>query len=284
MAGPRICACHSGALPPPGEQWTGWVHSVYARALNLALAPHRLVTVSPMADGRGPCAIHVAGTTAPAGHQPGERVVLTRTMVCIGPWQADIPAQGVYQLSRGTLRGTPGSWAQGAIGLARRLEAEQARVDTDPIWAATQARIVRWCRVLEERFAQADRPGIVAAGRELLGLGQGLTPSGDDVLTGLFALLGLEGSPLAETDQLLGRIIRGQRAQTTDVSWQMLSAAAAGEYKQVLVDCAQALAGQGADHNALVERVLGIGHSSGRDLLLGCLTALRILQHHSDNN
>lgn len=278
----RICAYHSGAIPPLGEHRMGHVHSVYRRAVNLALEDGSLVTVSPLADGRGPCCLHVEGCAAPPGHVPGEQVLLTRTVLRIGAWQAEISPDGGYELPRGVLHVAPDRCGEVATYLAYRLEAERVRVDQNPIWAAAQMWIQRWCHVLEERFACNDRWGIVAAGRELLGLGQGLTPSGDDVLTGLFALLGMEGSPVMGADRLLGRIIQGQREQTTDVSWQMLCAAAQGQYKQVLIDCAQVLGTEGRNPADCVKRVLSIGHSSGRDMLQGCMTALRILQHYSN--
>lgn len=278
----QICACHRGALPPPGERWAGRIHSVYRRAINIALESGQLVTVSPMADGRGPYSFHVAGAALPPGHVPGERVVVTETLLRIGARQAEIPGDGIYDLPRGTLRLTPRRCTEAAALLERLLEREASRVDADPVWAVTQKRIRHRCDMLVQRFCRGDIPAIVENGRALLGLGQGLTPSGDDILTGMFAVLGMQGSPFPAADLLLSRVIRGQREQTTDVSWQMLSAAAAGCYKQMLIDCAQALGTEGVDATPSAERVLGIGHSSGRDMLLGCLTALRILQQQYD--
>lgn len=279
----QICAFHRVALPPPGECRTGRVHSVYRRAVNLALGDGRLVTLSPVEDGRGPFSFHLAGSVLPPGLAPGEPVLVTGTLLRVGRWQAALPPEAGYVLPRGVLYPVPRDYGRAAARLEARLERERPRVDSDPVWAMTGTRIRRLCADLAEGFCRKDRPGIVTVGRALLGLGQGLTPSGDDVLTGLFALLGMAGSPFEGADRLLGQVIRGQREQTTDVSWQMLSAAAGGCYKQALVDCAQALAAEGPEADAFTDRVLDIGHSSGRDMLLGCLTALRVLEKQNYN-
>ena len=107
----QICAFHRAALPPPGECRMGRVHSVYRRAVNLALEDGRLVTLSPMEDGRGPFSFHLAGSVLPPGLTPGEPVLVTGTLLRAGRWQAALPPEAGYALPRGVLRPAPGATA-----------------------------------------------------------------------------------------------------------------------------------------------------------------------------
>jgi hypothetical protein len=124
----------------------------------------------------------------------------------------------------------------------------------------------------------------------LVGAGRGLTPSGDDALCGVVLALASTGHPCAATalaavrDAMLPALGR-----TTSISAALLMAAASGYAVPDVVRLVHHLGegGPGADRTAyglVVERVLGIGHTSGRDLLAGVSGALHaladILQPH----
>lgn len=109
----------------------------------------------------------------------------------------------------------------------------------------------------------------------LVGRGDGLTPSGDDALAGaLLAARGL-GSDRAPT---LARAARDRLAATTAVSAALLDAAADGWAAPEVVSLVEAAAaGHLRGTEALLPRVLAIGHGSGRDLVAGLATALDAL-------
>lgn len=116
----------------------------------------------------------------------------------------------------------------------------------------------------------------------LLGLGPGLTPAGDDLLTGL--LVGLAGRPDLR-EPLADAVVRHAPARTTWLSAELLRLAADGLAAPVVVAVADALAGHGgADAVArAVPPLLAVGHTSGPALARGLLLAAEtMLAHPSD--
>ncbi len=112
--------------------------------------------------------------------------------------------------------------------------------------------------------------------RLLLGAGQGLTPSGDDVLCAVLLVLFGVGDP--EPVALLGAAAADRWTHTTSVSASLLHAAGAGyAVPQVaeLVGCA--LRGDLVGTRDALTSVLAIGHTSGADLVAGLAGSLRAL-------
>jgi hypothetical protein len=108
----------------------------------------------------------------------------------------------------------------------------------------------------------------------LVGLGPGLTPSGDDFLIG--ALAALDAIHQTKTHAALGEAVAAAApARTSPLSASFLRAAAAGHVGENLhalvaavvcghLDAAAAAAGR-------------IGHTSGWDMLVGVVLALRVV-------
>ena len=110
----------------------------------------------------------------------------------------------------------------------------------------------------------------------LLGLGPGLTPSGDDFLGGAMIVLHLLARPtmalaIAELiDQFAGQA-------TTSISIAHLEAAAEGHGSVQLHDAINGIvAGKQGINDDLLSAIDRIGHCSGWDALAGAVTALRI--------
>lgn len=131
-------------------------------------------------------------------------------------------------------------------------------------------------RALGRAFARDDPDAAFAAARPLLGLGAGLTPSGDDLVGGaLFAkrLLNRKEPRWTQLGKDLSREI-GSRSHL--VSAALFSDLAAGRSFAPLHEIAGALA-TGADEAALsaARALVAIGHSSGWDMLAGFLIGIR---------
>jgi len=112
----------------------------------------------------------------------------------------------------------------------------------------------------------------------LVGLGSGSTPAGDDVLVGILAGLTASSALSAAKQELdaLRQALAGVSLRTHPASRQMLTAAADGSFPEPLVDLASALgdAGSGANPAAAATRVLALGASSGHSFLAGVLASL----------
>jgi hypothetical protein len=119
------------------------------------------------------------------------------------------------------------------------------------------------------------RAAEVAAG--LLGMGPGLTPSGDDVVMGLLLALNrcaAGGWDRGDLDQLNRALIDAATQRTTLLSANAITCAAAGEADERLLAPLDAAWGGRAPSPEAVVGLLGWGASSGRDALVGMAVAL----------
>jgi hypothetical protein len=121
---------------------------------------------------------------------------------------------------------------------------------------------------------------LLGAVSSLVGAGQGLTPSGDDFLSGFMAALRTLGSPALAS--ALGQAIETNLAATGEISASLLHCAVEGFWPEPLLDLADALAAENepAALRAL-EGLLGLGHSSGADMASGFLFGLASLLKES---
>ncbi len=123
-----------------------------------------------------------------------------------------------------------------------------------------------------------DREGVPAAEvRDLIGLGPGLTPSGDDLIGGAMIALGALGRGELAT-ALAEWVLPIARERTGKISFAHLSCAANGEGAEALHE---AIAGVAAyDATAITAAIAGlddIGHSSGWDALAGAAVVMSTL-------
>jgi hypothetical protein len=116
----------------------------------------------------------------------------------------------------------------------------------------------------------------IQAGRSLLGLGPGLTPSGDDFLMGIFAVINLHGGPLHAYTSLCQGILWQASQRTNDISLAALKQAASGLVRDSIVKLIDTLA-YGTQDLLLprIAEVLRIGSSSGTDIAMGIYAGLR---------
>jgi hypothetical protein len=109
----------------------------------------------------------------------------------------------------------------------------------------------------------------------LLGLGPGLTPSGDDYLGGMMVALRALGRD-DRAAALATRVLPEAPTRTSRISAAHLSCAAEGEGAAALHDAIAALVGASEDSiDVCLAAIDAIGHSSGWDALAGALAVLR---------
>jgi hypothetical protein len=129
---------------------------------------------------------------------------------------------------------------------------------------------------LEAAYQGDDPEAVGRASRALLGLGGGLTPSGDDLVGGaLFGrlLVADDARPWrALGDRLAAEATRASHA----ISAALLADLAAGASFAPLHELADALAaGDDGAARAAAGALAGLGHSSGWDMLVGVLIGAR---------
>lgn len=132
---------------------------------------------------------------------------------------------------------------------------------------------------LTEGLRAGDSKRAVEAARSLVGLGIGLTPSGDDLLLGLFGTFHLlapaTGLPptVADVAAALASFVPGN---TSKVSQVFLLAALRGEVSESLADFVGSVIGARPNDPLSVNRLLSHGSSSGAEIALGSLLGVEL--------
>ncbi|MGI6171462.1 MAG: DUF2877 domain-containing protein [Butyricicoccus sp.] len=105
----------------------------------------------------------------------------------------------------------------------------------------------------------------------VIGLGIGLTPSGDDFLCGIFAGLRLLGREQDAFSLALHRQAESCLDRTNEISAAFLSCALLGQFSQAVCSLPSVPSAE-----QLMQSFSAIGHSSGMDTLCGILFALSL--------
>ncbi|MBN2118278.1 MAG: DUF2877 domain-containing protein [Anaerolineales bacterium] len=118
-----------------------------------------------------------------------------------------------------------------------------------------------------------------SSAQSLIGLGSGLTPSGDDLLSGYLAGLWciVQGeSKRAQFISSLGETIIHLSSKTNDISRTYLYHAAQGQVSSRLADLVEGICrGENPKRlNELAEAAFDVGHTSGTDTVTGLLIGL----------
>ena len=132
--------------------------------------------------------------------------------------------------------------------------------------------------ILHQGFLERNIGLCCTSIKGLLGLGPGLTPSGDDFLAGLFLTLKSFCLPKASAefrDNLLERLCRIPAGLTSPYGWSIITASLEGCSSSVAI---QALSGlfSGAFSLINAKKLAKIGGSSGIDMLIGFSQAISL--------
>lgn len=259
------------------------VHSIFARAVNLIVGEDRLLTLACHELGDAPDTVVVdAPPWKDSDFDPGAEVHLSAERIQIGanvevrlqgaqPWQCRLPSWA----EDGAL---PRKHLPLALEHLRRCGRSFAWIPALPsnalpdanavVAAALRRRAQDLCdAVLSEDEARAQQRIV-----ELIGLGFGLTPSGDDFVLGWLAVMSLANGPCDGWSSLGAQAVRSATSRTHLISATALRHAAEGRVRQRLADfCEALLQGDESHVHAALDNVIRIGASSGSDIALGML-------------
>lgn len=132
----------------------------------------------------------------------------------------------------------------------------------------------------KEKLAEAVRTGkaLDMVLTQWVGAGPGLTPSGDDYLTGILAADKIYHFACRQFIDAIKRLLN--QGYTTDVAANQLICAAEGTFSSSWIGFMKAYVN--ADEREMkinFDRILSYGHTSGRDMFAGFLTGLEIAKH-----
>jgi len=259
----RIQALSVGHAIDADSAGVGLVHSVFVRAVNLMIrAEMWTLLAGDKADL--PFGIRVASADFDVlGLRSGDPVNVRAGFVGIGSGSSCRVID-----CRAAPRWLPAPHTKTEPGLAGRLAAV-AIAASGRSWydSARMAQAVK--SALEISAALGD---VLA---KVVGRGPGSTPSGDDVLVGILAVLNspASGAPGARAAESLGRAMLPVLGATTDVSGQLLRQAVNGLFSRDVHELILALLGNPDPQQLLntIRRVIETGVTSGADTCMGLL-------------
>ena len=144
---------------------------------------------------------------------------------------------------------------------------------------------------LVKRLQQALREGQLAAIADsleaILGLGAGLTPSGDDLTAGILLALTRWGHLLAPglaIKVLAQDVVQRAYRKTTTLSANLIECASQGQANERLILALDGVLSGHPDAQTCADYLAGWGHTSGRDALAGMALALSAAVNHPKVN
>jgi len=251
------------------EGFKGTVHSVFDRVVNLADESGALVSLAARSLYNAPNTLIVDAPSFNAfALRAGMDSATRGAMICVEECRLAVGFDAAAAW-RAWLPDHPNDETRLRANLAA-VRAE-LRADTSTLLAAPAAAIARAVR-------QDDREGLRAHARAVLGLGPGLTPSGDDFLVGLFAVLNLAHGPRMHWRDLCSEVVAEASSRTHAISLAALHEAARGRVRESISHLLRELVGgQRAGVAGALARVLAIGATSGRDIVAGIVCAMTAL-------
>ncbi|AGK52376.1 DUF2877 domain-containing protein [Bacillus sp. 1NLA3E] len=126
------------------------------------------------------------------------------------------------------------------------------------------------CSLVNNRVNDALQHAI-----SLIGLGPGLTPSGDDFLTGLLTTFNMPDCPCQSYKGFCEQVVMSAKLLTNDISFMTLRKASLGKVRESIVCLINsAVNGREKELISALDNVLKIGSSSGTDIALGLVSGL----------
>jgi hypothetical protein len=286
----------------PRQNFDAEIQSVFDSAVNLRLAREdRLLTVLLSESYELPQGIRVASrdahlrslavsqrAAARGGILRFESSLLSIDLRGAAVWKCPV---GELNLDPGTRRVREScSRAWGLLNKWQRLR--QADLVADDLFQSKSGSVLsqRMREPVMELIAATDGldvKGSIQSAQNIIGLGPGVTPSGDDLLIGFLAgLWSLAGrsQPLLSFLQSFGSALMPITTRTNEISRTYLYHATRGQFSSSLSNLLEAIAG-GHDVEPATQTAIRVGHSSGMDSVTGLLLGLRVWnQTHSFAN
>ena len=300
----------SVGIQVPTHHFTGTVHSVFQQACNVKLEPQGLLALLASVNNNVPHGIRLNTSSQPLFLD----LCVGQSVACRGGilridgsdfyidlrgarlWHVDLQELRIDLRQQAQARSWTVAWSELRTFRRRSVLSEILEVlspskkPSSPQAAAED--LLQPSRHPVPALLQATRDfQLEEAGvsiNTLIGLGPGLTPSGDDFLVGFLAGLwctaGADPSRMRFLSALGAELSEASR-NTNEISGAYLRSATKGQVSELIATLAMQLhqANNMSNVRTAMQAALQVGHTSGTDgvlgLLLGCLAWQRLTPH-----
>lgn len=296
----------SVGIQVPTHHFNGTVHSVFRQACNIRLEPHGLLTLLPSEKANVPQGIRLNTSTRPVfsdlprvGQPVACRGGILRAsgldfsvdLRLARPWHIDLQDMHLDLRQHAQSHSWAIAWSElkvarrrsGLSGVLGMVSPSNMELDALPAADILLQRSTHTIPALLHATKDFQLEDAKACIRPLIGLGPGLTPSGDDFLVGYMAGLWATASDTLSRMQFLaafGAEISAAAQHTNEISCAYLRSAAIGHVSEPIAKLAQQLkrANDMRSVRVATQAALQVGHTSGTDGVLGLLLGCRAWQ------
>lgn len=265
---------------------TGYVHSVFKRTINMmSLNDGHLYTFACKEIDNAPNTLVLNCATMenlPAA--VNDRIYSDGRVIWIGsaqgisfsealPWETKLPdypqkTDGIKKNSAYVeQRIREGGKAGGIKPLVNQ---------TTPFEQEIRVMLTKNTELLGFHLATGDLSKALGCAQSLLGLGPGLTPSGDDYLTGMIAVFMVNDHPIPEFQQFGRDVAMLAKTATNVISYSAIEQASNGKVRESISQLITFLLTGEEEFLNAIDEVLKIGSSSGTDIALGIVAGIEI--------
>jgi hypothetical protein len=268
-----------------GGAMRGEVLSAHREAAYLTAGGGRLIVLAREGPGNGPgyLLLEAVGSFSEgtAALFPGEPYETTGSSIRVAGGRIEIETRGAPAWDASF---APGKASRSRPPLAASALLPRGSRLRFPAGRSVGAAVVRErIAALSRALWEDDTAAVGETAASLIGLGDGLTPSCDDLLVGLAAVLvwlsadPRRGAPARRAFKALGAAIARRGERTTAVSRHFLAAASEGRFTERVKGLVRAIFDENEKRvAAAAKRVLECGATSGADLIegvrLGCVS------------
>ncbi|GGP10798.1 DUF2877 domain-containing protein [Oceanobacillus neutriphilus] len=160
-----------------------------------------------------------------------------------------------------------------------KITAEKNDTGCQPLEIYSKQRIKEKMNCFKQAWEKEDMDMALEQLTQILGLGVGLTPTGDDFITGLFASLYAKSAFPAHFSQLACIA----KEKTNPVSYAEIREAIKGRFAQLIQNIFITIL-RGNVHEMLIEieQLKALGSTSGKDILWGIVFGLNLFRKEPD--
>ncbi|MEH7013780.1 DUF2877 domain-containing protein [Neobacillus niacini] len=262
--------------------FTGFVHSTFNRTFNIFCFENGdLYTIACSKLDNGPNTLIIdVDTMKPMEIEVNDRVRVEKNLLYIedkhtisidkaAKWDSVIPTYpcNVEILKRNLIKMKEYINIHGVAGGIKKNVITQNLFDAEVSNMLEKRTLLLLNELLNDRISSA-LPHAVS----LVGLGPGLTPSGDDFLTGLFTIFNMKNSPFYPYRSFCEDVFKKAKTLTNDISYMTLKKAAIGKVRESIISLLNSLLVEDDEDLFLsLNKLLNIGSSSGTDIALGII-------------
>lgn len=269
-------------------RFAGTVHSIFDSVVNLRPADGGLVSLAARHVDNAPntVVVDVESLSALTPRLGAGVVGRESHLVCPGLFTVDLTATAPWAPVLPDLSAAAASdvLVRMATELGRIVDREgqlggiRPRPDAEgTIGAQVSHTLEAVSRQLVATLAAGDLDAATRWAGRLVGLGPGLTPSGDDFITGLAATIAAPGTRIHTLRPWVAELVRTHEANTNAISWIAMHEAARARVRESIVRILTAVAADDTDAlRAAARAVIRIGKTSGTDIVTGMQAGLHL--------